>query len=136
MSNIKQERAGDILQMIRTNHKQREVESQERANWLKQNTANLTEEQLLTLILSEGSDMSIQKYNSVLGMLLFKISRIDKKSFYDTPNGTNEAGEPDYSAEQINDASDAVHIQNHLLNAFKTAERQMAVEFNRDIVED
>jgi hypothetical protein len=136
MTNKTQERAGDILQMIRFKNRILAEEKSKRQIWLKENTANLTLEQLLSLLQYEASNMSTQKYNECLGMLLFKISKIDKKSFYDTPAGTNERGEPDYTPEQINDASDAVHIQDHLLNAFKTAERQMSVEYNRALLED
>lgn len=136
MTNKTQERAGDILQMIRSQNKILAEQESKRQIWLKEHTANLTLEQLLSLLEYEASNMSTQKYNECLGMLLFKISKIDKKSFYDTPAGTNERGEPDYTSEQINDASDAVHIQDHLLNAFKTAERQMAVEYNRALLED
>jgi hypothetical protein len=122
--------------MIRFKNRIQAEQESKRQIWLKENTANLTLEQLLSLLEYEASNMSTQKYNECLGMLLFKISKIDKKSFYDTPDGVDKAGHPEYSEQQLQDASDAVHIQDYLLNAFKTAERQMSVEYNRALLED
>lgn len=129
MSNKKDERADDILQMIRARQAERTIPDD------KFDVRNYELNELLDFVIDPLLDNPERK-DKCLAELLFEITNIQTDlGLGDEPPEWTEGGSPIYSNEQLCEASDNVHIRNELLEGFRSLERTIAKKYGRKILQ-
>jgi len=129
MSNNKDDRADDILQMIRDRQAERTMPDNQF------DVRNYDLNELLDFVIDPLLNNPERK-DECLRQLLFEITSIQTDlGLGDEPPEWTEGGSPLYSNEQLCEASDNVRIRNELLEGFRSLERTIAKKYGRKILQ-